>query len=195
MIVLGLTGSIGMGKSEAGKAFRALGVPVFDSDGIVHDLFVRDRELVGMIDQEFPGCVIDGTVDRGRLGQCVFGDEEKLKKLEGFIHPRVAQAREAFIAAERAKDTPLVVFDVPLLFETGGNKYCDKVVVVSAPEAVQRPRVLSRTGMSEQKLDAILAKQMSDAEKRSKADYVISGADGLEQLAKDVHQLVSELTA
>lgn len=168
---IGLTGSIGMGKSTVAAMLRDLGVPVFDADAVVHELQRRGGRLVAVIEAAFPGTAGVAGVDRQMLGARVFGDNAAMARLESIVHPAVAEERSAFLAAHR--DAPLVVFDIPLLFETGGSRSVDATIVVSAPAEVQRARVLARPGMSPDKFAAILARQMPDAEKCALADYVI----------------------
>jgi len=192
MIVLGLTGSIGMGKSTTAKMFRDAGVPVHDSDETVHRLY--SGKAAPLIEAAFPGTVRDGAVDRGLLAAQVLGRPGAMKELEAIIHPLVRADADAFVARHRDAKTPLVVLDVPLLFETGGRGRVDKVVVVTAPAEVQRERVLSRPGMTEEKLDAILAKQIPDAEKRRQADFIIDSSQGLEAARAEVGRIVSDLT-
>jgi dephospho-CoA kinase len=176
MIRIALTGSIGMGKSTDASMFGRAGVPVFDADAIVRALQGPGGELVARIGELFPGTVRCGTLDRDCLAQIVLGDRAKLAALEQIVHPAVREAREAFVA-EHA-DAPALLFEIPLLFETGGEKEFDKIVVVSAPVDVQRARVLGRTGMSAEKFDSILARQMPDVEKRGRADFVVdTGTD------------------
>lgn len=176
MIRVGLTGSIGMGKSTVAKMFEAAGVPVFDADAVVRQLQGPGGGLVAKIGELFPGTVRCGTLDRDCLAQIVLADREKLAALEQLVHPAVREVREQFAAAH--PNSPALVFEIPLLFETGGEKEFDTVVVVSAPPEVQRARVLQRSGMSAAKLDSILARQIPDAEKRRRADFVIdTGAD------------------
>jgi len=171
MITLGLTGSIGMGKSTVASMFEELGVPVFDADATVHRLQGEGGRLVAAIEAMFPDTTGPKGVDRTLLGEAVLADPRALEQLEALVHPAVGEERAAFLAVH--KDAPLVVFDVPLLFETGGESRVDKVAVVSAPADIQRARVLARPGMTEARLDAILARQMPDAEKRARADFVI----------------------
>ena len=171
MIVLGLTGSIGMGKSTVGTFFAETGVPVYDADAAVHRLYTG--AAVPLIEAAFPGTTRDGTVDRGRLAQRVVGDPEALRRLEAIVHPLVRGAEEQFLAKAEQDGAAVAVIDIPLLFETGGDKRCDAVVVVSAPADTQRARVMSRPGMTEQKFAGLLAKQMPDAEKRRRADFVV----------------------
>jgi dephospho-CoA kinase len=171
MIVLGLTGSIGMGKSTVAALFRRLKVPVFDADATVHSLQSPGGAALGPIAASFPGVVTGGTLDRAALGAAVFGDTARLKALEAIVHPLVAAARARFLVRYRTR--PLVVLDIPLLYERGGADQCDLVAVVSAPADVQRARVLARPGMTPDKFDAILARQTPDADKRAQADIVI----------------------
>ena len=176
MIRIALTGSIGMGKSTVAKMFEKAGVPLFDADAVVRALQGPGGGLVQKIGAVFPGCVRSGTLDRGCLAAIVLADRDKLAALEGIVHPAVREARERFIAGH--PDAPALLFEIPLLFETGGEAEFDKIVVVSAPADVQRARVLGRTGMTAAKLDSILARQLPDADKRAKADFVIdTGAD------------------
>lgn len=192
MIVLGLTGSIGMGKSTAAKMFAEAGVPVHDSDEAVHRLYAG--AAVPLVEAAFPGTVHDGAVDRALLGKRVFGDPAALKKLEEIVHPLVRADADAFVARHHAAGAPLVVLDVPLLFETGGRDRVDKVVVVSAPPEVQQSRVLSRPGMTQEKFEAILARQVPDAEKRRLADYVIGTDHSFEATRAAIHALIGDLT-
>ena len=176
MIRIALTGSIGMGKSTVASMFEAAGVPVFDADAVVRQLQGPGGELVARIGELFPGCVRSGTLDRECLAQIVLADREKLAVLEAIVHPAVREWREEFVADNR--DAPALIFEIPLLFETGGEREFDKTIVVSAPPEVQRARVLDRRGMTRDKLDSILGRQMPDAEKRRLADFVIdTGAD------------------
>jgi dephospho-CoA kinase len=176
MIKVVLTGSIGMGKSTVARMFEQAGIPVFDADAEVRRLQGRGGALVGPIGDRFPGTVVDGVLDRDRLAAVVLEDPAELAALEAIVHPAVQAAREAFIV--RHGSAPLVLFEIPLLFETGGEGAFDKVIVVSAPADVQRSRVLDRTGMTDAKLGAILARQVPDQEKRSRADFVIdTGVD------------------
>lgn len=176
MIRIALTGSIGMGKSTVARMFEAEGIAVFDADAVVRALQGPGGSLVDKIGEIFPGCVRCGTLDRECLAQIVLSDRSKLALLEGLVHPAVLEARKQFIATHPT--APALVFEIPLLFETGGETEFDKVVVVSAPEDVQQKRVLARTGMTAAKLDAILARQMPDQEKRRRADFVIdTGTD------------------
>ncbi|MDI3309096.1 MAG: dephospho-CoA kinase [Acetobacteraceae bacterium] len=173
MKVLGLTGGIGMGKSTAANTFRRLRVPVFDADAAVHRLQGKGGRAVAPIAAAFPGTVKDGRVDREALRRAVLGNPAALARLERIVHPLVRDEERRFLAAARRRGEPLAVLDIPLLFETRGASRCDKVVVVTAPPAVQRYRVLQRKGMTEERLKAILARQMPDAEKRKRADFVV----------------------
>lgn len=176
MIRIALTGSIGMGKSTVAKMFGAAGVPVFDADAVVRELQGPGGGLVDKIGEMFPGCVRSGTLDRECLAQIVLADREKLKVLETLVHPAVREAREKFVASNQG--AAALIFEIPLLFETGGESEFDKVIVVSAPAEIQRVRALQRSGMTVAKLDSILARQTPDAEKRARADFVIdTGAD------------------
>lgn len=174
MKILGLTGSIGMGKSTAATMLRRLGVPVHDADATVHALFGPGGKAVALVESAFPGVVgADGAVNRTELGARVFGDDAALKRLEAIVHPLVRAAERDFLARHRRYGTPLVVLDIPLLFETHGEARCDLVAVVSAPSFLQAARVLARPGMTRARLDAVLAKQMPDEQKRRRADVVI----------------------
>jgi len=192
LIVLGLTGSIGMGKSTAARMFAEAGVPVHDSDEAVHRLYAG--KAAPLVEAAFPGVTRDGTVDRALLGRRVLGDAAALKTLEAIIHPLVRADADAFLARHRAAGAALAVLDIPLLFETGGRNRVDKVVVVSAPPAAQRERVLSRPGMTEEKFAAILAKQVPDAEKRRMADYVVDTGSSFEETRAALAAIIAELT-
>jgi dephospho-CoA kinase len=175
VIVVGLTGSIGMGKSTAAAMLRRLGVTLFDADEAVHRVLAPGGAAVGKVEALFPSTrAANGGVDRGRLGQRVFGDPAALARLEAIIHPMVRNAERRFLAQARARREPLAVLDIPLLFETGGVARCDYVIVVSAPSRLQRQRVMRRPGMTAARFAAILAQQMPDAEKRRRADFVVS---------------------
>ena len=191
MIVLGLTGSIGMGKSTTAKMFAEAGVPVHDSDEAVHRLY--SGVAAPLVEAAFPGTVVDGVVDRAKLGARVLGDAAALKRLETIIHPLVRADADAFLARHRTAGESIAVLDIPLLFETGGRGRVDKVVVVTAPAEVQRQRVLARPGMTEEKLAAILAKQVPDEEKRRLADFVIDTGQGLEAARAEVDAIIDEL--
>lgn len=193
MIIVGLTGSIGMGKSETAKMFAANGVPVFDADAVVHTLQAKDGKALGPIEETFHGVVKDGVLDRAKLGSLVFTDVDAKKKLEAIIHPMVAEERVAFFDAAEAAKAPFFVLDVPLLFETGGNKACDKVVVVSAPEHIQKERVLARSGMTVEKFEHIVSQQTPDAEKRARADYIVDSGKGIEHAEQQVADIIQSL--
>jgi dephospho-CoA kinase len=191
MIVLGLTGSVGMGKSATAKMFEREGVPVFDADAAVHQLY--EEEAAPLIEKAFPGTTLNGAVDRKRLSEKVVGNKEALNRLESIVHPLVKTARLAFLDHARASGAKVALLDIPLLFETGGIEGIDKIAVVSAPLDVQKKRVLSREGMSEEKFNAILARQMPDAEKRRRADYVIDTSKGFDAAREDVRAILREL--
>jgi dephospho-CoA kinase len=188
MFVLGLTGSIGMGKSTTAKFFAAEGVPVQDADAVVHKLY--DGEAAAAIEAAFPGTTSGGKVDRVELGKRVLGDAAAIKRLEGIVHPLVAQARDHFLAEAERGGASVAVLDVPLLFETGGDVRCDAVVVVSAPSDTQRERALERAGMTEVKLAAIMARQMLDDEKRKRADFVVDTSRGFEHAHAQVREIL-----
>lgn len=173
MKIIGLTGSIGMGKTTAAAMLLRLGLPVHDADATVHALFARGGKAVAAVGAAFPGVVIHGVVDRARLGSVVFGDGVALKRLEAIVHPLVRAAERDFLARQRRRKARLVVLDIPLLFETGGRKRCDKVAVVSCAAFLQAQRVLARPGMTLERLRSIRAKQMPDAQKRRLADFII----------------------
>lgn len=189
--ILGLTGSIGMGKSAVAAMFAGLGVPVFDADKAVHELQGPGGALLAPIEAAFPGTTGPQGVDRQKLGAAVFGNPEALHRLERMVHPAVADMRGAFLAAN--DDAPLIVFDIPLLFEKGGAEYVDAVLVVSASAEAQRQRVLARPGMTAEKFDKILALQVPDAEKRTRADYVIDTGTSLAETRHAVQRLVHKL--
>ena len=194
MIVLGLTGSVGMGKSTAAAMLRRLGVPVHDADATVHDLMTPGGAAVAAVAKVFPDTRRkDGGIDRVALGRRVFADGKALQRLERILHPLVRRSQQRFLAAARARREPLVVLDVPLLFEGGGEARCDKVLVVSAPPAVQRARVMARPGMTEARFRAILAKQTPDREKRRRADYVVPSGLGRALTFRTLKRIVREL--
>ncbi|RWD58053.1 MAG: dephospho-CoA kinase [Mesorhizobium sp.] len=192
MIVLGLTGSIGMGKSTTAKMFTDAGVPVHDSDETVHRLYAG--KAAPLVEAAFPGTTKAGVVDRARLAEKVLGDPAALKTLEAIIHPLVRADADAFLGLHRAAGAPIAVLDIPLLFETGGRGRVDKVVVVTAPAEVQRARVLERPGMSEKKIAAILAKQVPDAEKRRQADFIVDTGQGFDVARAAVKAIIAELS-
>jgi dephospho-CoA kinase len=192
MIVLGLTGSVGMGKSATATMFADEGVPVFDADAAVHRLY--EGEAAPLIAAAFPGTVSAGRVDRERLSRAVVGNSEAFARLEAIIHPLVRKAREKFVAAAKAQGAAVALVDIPLLFETGGEREVDKIVVVSAPASVQKERVLARPGMTEEKFRAIVAKQMPDSEKRKCADFVIDTSRGFEPAREEVRAILRALS-
>jgi len=194
LIVLGLTGSIGMGKSTAAAMLRRLGVPLFDADCVVHQLLAPSGAAVPSVTAAFPDVQTeDGGIDRARLGQRVFNDRAALRRLEAILHPMVAAEENRFLDRIRARRQPLAVLDIPLLFETGAERRCDYVLVVSAPALVQRQRVLRRPGMTEIRLAAILQKQMPDHEKRRRADFVVPTGSGRDQTLRRLKAIVRVL--
>jgi len=193
MLLIGLTGSIGMGKSTVGRFFAEAGVPVHDADATVHALY--EAEAVDAIAAAFPGSVADGKVDRMALGAQVFGDQAALRRLEAIVHPLVRASETKFLAAAAARGARVVLLDIPLLFETGGETRVDVVVVVSAGAAAQRARVLERPDMNPAKLDAILAKQMPDAEKCRRAHFVVDTAGTLDSTRAQVHGILRAVAA
>lgn len=192
MIVLGLTGSIGMGKSTTARMFAEAGVPVHDSDAAVHRLY--GGEAAAQVEALFPGTTVNGSVDRERLAKVVVDDPRALRKLERLIHPLVRQDADRFVETHRQKGTPLVVLDIPLLFETGGTDRVDRILVVTAPYEIQRERVLARPEMTEEKFKKILAQQVPDADKRKRADFLIDTSLGMEAAREAVHRIIDELT-
>ncbi|MGU3574034.1 dephospho-CoA kinase [Brucellaceae bacterium C25G] len=191
MIIVGLTGSIGMGKSTAAKMFEQSGVPVYDADETVHRLYAGRASP--LIEQAFPGTVTDGIVDRKKLAQAVLDDSNAMKKLEAIVHPLVHEEESSFLEQAKLDREPLVVLDIPLLFEAGGKDRVDRVVVVSAPAEVQRKRVLARDGMTVEKFESILARQMSDDEKRSKADFIIDSNVSFEAMQAQIDLIIDQL--
>jgi dephospho-CoA kinase len=189
MIILGLTGSIGMGKSTVSRMFADEGVPVFDADAVVHRLQGREGALVAAIEARFPGTTGTEGVDRNALAERVLAEPEALKRLEALIHPAVARERDAFLAAHLA--SPVVVLDIPLLFEKGGDEQVDKIAVVSADPEVQRLRTLARPGMSAEKFLRILGHQLPDAEKRARADFVIPTDCSIEETRASVRRVLA----
>jgi len=189
--VLCLTGSLGMGKSTAAKFFTEAGVPVHDSDAVVHALY--QGEAVPLIEAAFPGSTSGGKVDRDKLAAMVLHDKAALTRLEAIIHPLVTASRERFLAEAQARGVPIAAVDIPLLFETGAQSRCDAVVVVSAPPEVQRKRALERPGMTEEKLAALLAKQMPDAEKRRHADFVVDSSQGFDHTRAQIRDILQRV--
>jgi dephospho-CoA kinase len=186
--VLCLTGSLGMGKSRTAQFFAEQGVPIYDADAVVHELYAR--EAVPIIERAFPGAVVDGKVDRARLAALVLGDDGALARLESIVHPLVAARREKFLADAWANKAKAVLLDVPLLFETRGERVCDAVVVASAPADVQRRRAFERPGMTEEKFTALLAKQLPDAEKRQRADFVVDTSQSFDHARAQVRDIL-----
>jgi dephospho-CoA kinase len=193
MILIGLTGSIGMGKSTTAAMFREAGVPVYDADAAVHDLYDEGGAAVGPVGEAFPGVVKDGRVDREALRHAVLGNPEALKRLNAIVHPLVGRDRIGFFQQAQAQGADMVVLDIPLLFETGGHANVDAVVVASAPAVMQRERVLARPGMTPDRLDAILAQQMADAEKRARAHFVVDTSRGLEPARAQVAEIIATM--
>lgn len=191
MIRAGLTGSIGMGKSTTAQMFRDEGIAVYDADATVHQLY--EGEATPLIEVAFPNTTKDGKVDRAKLSEYVIGKPENMKKLESIIHPLVHEKEQAFLKEAETRGDKLVVLDIPLLFETGGKNRVDKIIVVTAPASVQRERVLARDGMTEEKFEAILARQVPDSEKREKADFVIDTSEGLEAAKERVKEIIGLL--
>lgn len=191
MIKLGLTGSIGMGKSTTAQMFRDEGIAVYDADLTVYNLY--SGIAAPLVEAAFPGTVKQGVVDRGELGKHVIGKPENMKKLEAIIHPLVHKQEQDFLEQAEARGDKLAVLDIPLLFETGGFNRVDKIIVVTAPASAQRERVLARDGMTEEKFEAILARQVPDSEKRKKADFVIDTSLGLENAHIEVRKIIAEL--
>jgi len=191
MFVLGLTGSLGMGKSTTAKFFAEEGVPVHDADASVHKLY--EGEAVPLIEAAFPGTTANGKVDREKLAKQVLGNAAAIKRLEAIVHPLVAEVRERFLREAEQAGAEVAVLDIPLLYETGGDARCDAVVVVSAPADVQRARAFERPGMTEQKFAAILGKQMPDAEKRARADFVVDTSQGYEAAHQQVREILARI--
>lgn len=190
MIVLGLTGSIGMGKSTTAKMFAAEGAVVWDADAAVHRLYGPGGAAVAPLEQSFPGVVVDGAVDRARLAEVLGRDETAFQRLEAIVHPLVATDRAQALKAAQAQGARLAVVDIPLLFETGGDAAVDAVVVVTAEPEVQARRVLARSGMTRERFDAILSRQTPDAEKRARADFLIDTGRGLDAARDQVRRIV-----
>jgi dephospho-CoA kinase len=188
MFILGLTGSLGMGKSTTAGFFAEAGVPVHDADAVVHRLY--EGEAAAAIEAAFPGTTVAGKVDRARLAARVVDNPEALRKLEAIVHPLVSDAKERFLREAQARGVKIAVLDIPLLFETGGDQKVDAVVVVSAPGDIQRQRVLERPGMTADKLDALLARQMADSEKRQRADFVVDTSQGFDAARAQVQAIL-----
>src|ERR1700726_902460 len=190
MIILGLTGSIGMGKSTTAKLFAEAGVPVYDADAAVHRLY--EGEAVAVIETAFPGTTVNGRVDRDRLSAQVVHDPAAIKRLEQIVHPMLGASRQKFLDDAEASGAPVAVVDVPLLFETGGEKRVDAVVVVTTSPEIQRQRILARENMTGEKLDAILARQLPDAEKRKRADFVVDTSHGLDPVRARIRDILDK---
>jgi len=191
MLILGLTGSIGMGKSTTAKLFAEAGVPVYDADAAVHKIY--EGEAAPAIEAAFPGTTVDGKVDRARLSAQVVHDPDAMKQLEQIVHPMLGASRQKFFEDAEAAGAPVVVVDIPLLFETGGEKRVDAVVVVTTSPELQRERVLARGTMDEARFDAILARQLPDAEKRKRADFVVDTSDGLDPVRERIRDILAEV--
>ena len=193
MLLVGLTGSIGMGKSETAKMFQRLGVPVYDADAAVHSIYVKGGAAVEPLRAVFPDAIVDGAVDRAKLSTPVLHDKDALKKLEGIVHPLVGETQMQFLKDAVESGAKMAVLDIPLLYETRGEARVDAVVVVSAPADMQRERVLARPGMTVEKFEQILAKQVPDAEKRARADFVVDTSKGLEHAFEQVTRITEDL--
>jgi dephospho-CoA kinase len=190
MIVLGLTGSIGMGKSTTAQLFAEAGVPVYDADAAVHRIY--EGEAAPAIEAAFPGTTVGGKVDRNRLSAQVVHDPAAMKRLEQIVHPMLGASRQKFLHDAEQASAPVAVVDVPLLFETGGEKRVDAVVVVTTTPEIQRQRILARDNMTSEKLDAILARQLPDAEKRKRADFVVDTSHGLDPVRERIRDILAE---
>jgi dephospho-CoA kinase len=193
MIILGLTGSIAMGKSTAASMLRRMGIPVCDSDAVVHALLAKGGAGVGPVGDAFSGVVVDGAVVRPELGKQVFGNPDALRRLEAILHPLVYDAQRCFLRQAAMRRTPIAVLDVPLLYEGGSDQWCDAVLVVSAPRFLQEQRVLARPGMTRDRLKATLARQMSDADKRRRADFVVQTGLGKNLTLNRLREIVTLL--
>lgn len=193
MIIVGLTGSIGMGKSTTARMFADAGTPVYDADAEVGRLYAAGGAAVEAVGTAFPGVVREGAIDKNLLGQHVLGDPEALGRLNALVWPLMGAARAAFFERAKALSAPLVVLDIPLLFETGGERNVDVTVVATAPPAIQRQRVLARPGMTEEKLAAVLKAQTPDAEKRRRADFIVDTSRGMEEARAQVRQIIDAL--
>ncbi|CDO59780.1 Dephospho-CoA kinase [Candidatus Phaeomarinobacter ectocarpi] len=193
MLLVGLTGSIGMGKSETAKMFAKLGIPVYDADAAVHAIYEKGGAAVEPLRAEFPDAIVDDAVDRVKLSKLVLNNKDELKKLESIVHPLVGATQLQFLKDASDANAPMAVLDIPLLYETGGEARVDAVVVVSAPADVQRARVLERPGMTVEKFEQILAKQVPDADKRAKADFVVETDKGLDHAFEQVQRITEDL--
>lgn len=190
MIILGLTGSIGMGKSTTAKLFAEAGVPVYDADAAVHRLY--EGEAAAAIEAAFPGTTVQGKVDRARLSSRVVHDPAAMKRLEGIVHPMLGASRQRFLDEAERSGAPVAVVDVPLLYETGGEKRVDAVVVVTTTPEIQRERILGRENMSNEKLDAILARQLPDSEKRARADFIVDTSHGIDPVRARIRDILDQ---
>jgi dephospho-CoA kinase len=190
MIILGLTGSIGMGKSTTAKLFAEAGVPVYDADAAVHRLY--EGEAAAAIEATFPGTTVEGKVDRARLSSRVVHDPAAMKRLEGIVHPMLGASRQRFLDDAERSGAPVAVVDVPLLYETGGEKRVDAVIVVTTTPQIQRERILGRENMSNEKLDAILARQLPDREKRARADFIVDTSHGLDPVRARIRDILDQ---
>jgi dephospho-CoA kinase len=191
MRILGLTGSIGMGKSTTAKLFTEAGVPVYDADAAVHKIY--EGEAAPAIEAAFPGTTVDGRVDRAKLSAKVVHDQAAIKQLEQIVHPMLGASRQKFLEEAERSGAPVVVMDIPLLFETGGEKRVDAIVVVSTDAATQRERILARGTMTSEALDGILARQLPDAEKRKRADFVVDTSHGLDPVRAAIRDILAEV--
>ncbi len=191
MMKIGITGSIAMGKSEALKMFAAAGIPVFDSDSEVHKMYA-EKPTIELMGRSFPDAIVDGRIDRKLLGEIVFRSADDLRKLESLVHPLVKLRREKFIRNAQHQGAEFAILDIPLLYEKGKDASLDYVIVISSPESLQRQRALARPGMTAERLDSILGKQMPDIEKRARANFVLDNAGDLNHLEKQVKQLITK---
>ena len=195
MIVVGLTGSIAMGKTETAKILRSLGIAVFDSDADVHEMYRSDRSVIERIAELVPSAEVDGTIDRQRLSKAISEVPETLQAIETIVHPAVRKHQNAFLERSRLEGRTMAVLDIPLLYESGQAGRFDKIMVVSAPEDVQRKRALSRPGMTPEKLEFILSRQTPDCEKRRRADYVIDTSKGLDDARRQVEEIIRDINS
>jgi dephospho-CoA kinase len=195
MIVIGLTGSIGMGKTETARMFAEQGIPVSDSDAIVHRLYEEGGAAVAPVEKAFPGVVTDGRIDRQKLARHLSSHPGDFARLENIVHPLVRAEQAKFLAETRKLKKPLAVLDIPLLFETKRDHEVDRIVVVSAPADVQRRRVLARPGMTEEKFAAIMARQLPDAEKRARADFIVDSDRGFDHARRQVRAIIAAISA
>jgi len=193
MIIIGLTGSIAMGKTETAKMFKRLNVPVYNADDIVHDLYARGGEAVKPVSALYPDVIVNDEVSRGKLSEKILKNPQVVDEIEKIVHPLVRKKQNEFIAAAKKTGTPLVVLDIPLLLEKGGEALVDKIVVVTAPADIQRQRAMERPGMTPEKFELILSRQMPDEEKRVKADYIVETDKGLEHAFHQVDKIVKDL--